>query len=70
MSMRLTLASSTYSRQATPTGTSSAQASAALIGLTWVTTTTTESPAGPTSSAHASATRRPTDATDSPPSGA
>ena len=39
--MRVTLASSTYIRQATSSGTASAQATAALIGLTWVTTTTT-----------------------------
>ena len=40
MSMRDTLASSTYIRQAMSSGTSSAHAIAALIGLTWVTTTT------------------------------
>ena len=37
--MRLMLASSTYIRQAMSSGTASAQAMAALIGLTWVTTT-------------------------------
>ena len=42
MSRRLTLASSTYILQATPGATPSAHAKAALIGLTWVTTTTTE----------------------------
>ena len=59
MSMRVTLASSTYIRHAMPSGTSRAHATAALIGLTWVTTTTVTSTAASARSAHAARTRLP-----------
>ncbi len=70
MSMRVTLASSTYIRHATSSGTSSAQATAALIGLTWVTTTTVPLAAASETSAHAARTRLPRCCSDSPPGGA
>ena len=57
--MRVTLASSTYIRHATSSGTSSAHATAALIGLTWVTTTTVPSDAASETSTHAARTLLP-----------
>ena len=60
-------ASSTYIRQAMSTAAPSAQANAALIGLTWVTTTIVEEAARSTTSSHAAPTRAANVASDSPP---
>ena len=69
-SMRDTPASSTYIRQAISTGASRAQASAALIGLTWVTTTIVDRAARSVTSLHAAPTRAASKSSDSPPGGA
>ena len=56
-------------RQLVSSPTPRAQATAALIGDTWVTTTTSRSTASAHRSSHAARTRAPRAASDSPPSG-
>src|SRR5581483_4867459 len=70
MPTRVIDATPTNMRQLTPSPTSSAHATAALMGDTWLTTTTSASTAAWARSSHASRTRRPTLASDSPSGGA
>src|SRR5262245_7980974 len=68
--MRVSEAGATHMRHATSSPTPSAQATAALIGETWLTTTMSRSPASAARSSHAARTRTPSAAIDSPPGGA
>ncbi len=67
--MRVIDAGPTHMRQAVSSPTPSAQATAALMGDTWLTTTTSRPDASSTSPSHASRTRSPSEASDSPPGG-
>src|SRR5205823_3363250 len=67
--IRVMEARPTNMRHATSSSVSRAHATAALIGDTWLTTTTTSPAASAVRSSHAALTRRPTSASDSPPGG-
>ncbi len=67
--MRVIDAGVTWVRQATSSPTPRAHATAALIGETWVTTTTVPSLAIGDSSSSADRTRSPSATSDSPPGG-